>query len=327
MFKFHLAAAPVWAPADEGTEGETSSPASEPSTEGADPGTGSAPQPQKDPGSSILDFAPKGEQVSEEDAWKMPEGMDIPDHLRGSSAEDTLAKLSKAYKGARQELSSRKKGDGVLDGSIPDSIDGYEFTSEDPDSPAFKELTSEESKPIVDAWRKAALDNGIPDAAFNKFMQSGLNNMIENGMQIGGDPEEITRINGEMEMQRLVEEHGQAGANQMLRQVDSWAQKLADRGVLQDMDDVNEFAQMVGTAHGLKLMNRIIVAEFGEKAIPAASPLAGAPTTEEAYAAHREALSMKPGADREEAIARAEQMLNKAIQEGGTTGQVRSRVL
>lgn len=316
-------------PADEAGAGEA-----EAATETTETPAGEgepAPAPEPAGKSSILDFAPKdGDKAKDGDAaaWKLPDGMEIPEHLVGLSAEDTLKKLSNAYKGARTELSTRKKDDGILEGAVPKDIDGYQFTGDLENDPVLKDLTSEESKPIVDEWRKAAMEVGIPDAAFAAFMHKGMANMSAAGFAPAfGDAAEAQRIQGEAEMAALVTELGKSGADQTLRQLDTFAQKLANNGILTDKSDVQEFGQMVGTAKAARIMQRIISAEFGEKAIPMGDGVEGAPTLEEAYEQHNAAMSMPRGADRDEAMRRAEARLSQAMAGGSTSGQLRSRVL
>lgn len=317
----------VWAPPEEGAgagdggDGEAAS-----SSEGeGESGAGAGSQP-----SSIMDFASKGEDKGDGgERYALPEGIEVADHLVGTDAEDTLRKLATAYKGARQELSTRGKGDGEgPEGAVPENIEGYEITSEDAEDPVFKDLTSEASKPIVDAWRKAALDTGIPDAAFSKFMQAGVANMMADGLELNVDPEKQAEINGEAEMEVLTKDLGQAGADQALRVMDNFAAKMAERGHLRDEADVAEFSQMVGTARAVQIMQRILVGELGESPIPPADPVEGALTREEASAMHSEALKMEHGAARDDAIKKAEAAMAKALASTpSTTGAVRSRVL
>lgn len=280
---------------------------------------------------SLLDYAPKGKQAEGGEGgeeWKLPDGVDIPEHLVGTDAETTLAKIATAYRGARQELSTRGKADGVLEGEVPKDLDGYTFEGDTENDPILKDLTSEESKPIVDAWRAAAKEVGIPNTAFAKFMQMGMKNMTESGLTLTGDPEQAAQINGEAEMEALEKAVGKAGADQMLRQIDTYAQKLAEVGILTSKEDVQEFGQMVGTAKSMQLMNRIIVEMHGEKPIPRGDAVDGAPTLAEAYEQQNRALSMPKGADRDDAIAAADKALEKAMAgKSSTTGQLRSRVL
>lgn len=299
---------------------------------GQDPGAGDAGQSQ-DGRTNLLDFAPKGESNAGKDggeAWKMPDGLDIPEHLRGDSAEATLEKLNKAYKGARQQLSTRAPAEGTLAGSIPDTIEGYTFDAVEGDptkDAVLADLTSEASKAYIDPAREVAKELGLPDATFAKFMHGYVTKLNEAGLNVSVNPEEAQQARGEAEMAALTERLGQQGADLALRQIDTFAQKLAANGILGDQDDVREFAEMVGTAKGLEIMQRIIVAEFGEQAIPRGDAVDGAPTLEEAYATHAAALSMPPGSSREEAVAAAERRLEKAMQQGSTQGAIRSRVL
>jgi hypothetical protein len=279
--------------------------------------------------SSILDFATKeADPNAPRGKFEVPEGLEIPDHLVGDDANGTLAKLLKAYQGARSELSKGGQKPNAEIGEIPKDASGYEITSEDPEDPVFKDMTSEASKPIMDAWRKAAKEAGLGSKQFDAFMKMGYQNMIEGGLKVETDPEKAAKINGEAEMEALVGEVGKAQADQILRQLDTFAVGLANRGILSDQKDVDEFGQMVGTARAARIMQRIIVGEFGEKAIPSNTDgPAGTPTIDEAYAAKDAAWRIPEGAERDVAMKRAEEMLAKAMQEGGQTGTIRSKVL
>jgi hypothetical protein len=279
--------------------------------------------------SGILDFAPKGEKQGEGEAFKLPEGVELPDHLVGTDAADTLRKLSKAYAGARADIAKGGVKPSEEIGEIPDDPAKYEITSEDPEDPVFKDMTSEASKPIMDAWRKAAKEAGLGSKQFDAFMKMGYQNMIEGGLKVETDPEQAAQVNGEAEYAALSEEVGKAQADQILRQLDSFAVQLAENQVLQSQADVDEYAQMVGTAKAARIMQRIQVYAFGDKAIPSGNTdgPAGVPTLDEAYAAKDAALRMDPGAARDQAMRNADGMLEKAMQEGGQSGTIRSKVL
>jgi hypothetical protein len=288
-------------------------------------GEGAGATPPSKPG-SMLDFRSKEKPGEGEagEAWQLPEGLDVPEHLRGASAEDTLEKLVKAYNGAREKIAKGETGEAP---KVPDSVDAYVFTQpEDPEDPVYKDLTSEASKPIVDNWREAAKEAGLSTEQFDKFLRTGMSKMFEQGLAVAS-PQEQADINAEQEWQALVKEVGQQGANTIAHQMTTYGQQLEKRGIIQDDADATEWLQMVGTARGARLMSRILSVEFGEKAIPPADAVDGAPTQEEAYAAHREAMSLPKGSDRDEAIQRAEEMLKKALNQNSTPGQIRSRVL
>lgn len=335
MWKFWQYHAPVWSPADEGSGGSGG--------EGGDGGSGGEGQGAGGEGgggegegqgqgnSSILDFATKTggkEGEGNGDAWKLPEGMELPDHLVGSTADETLAKVTKAYQGARRELSQKGKGEGKLEGAVPDDPDGYKFDPEGDDDKIAAELNSEASKPYVDAFRKAAHKLGIPDKAFTQLMREGLSGIAENGMPIGVSNEEAQRISGEQEMQSLVKEVGQKEASTIVNTIGTYADKLAQRGVLKDEQDVSEFAQMVGTARAARIFHRILTGEMGEKPIPQADGADGSVTPQEAYAKHAAASRMKPGAEKDAAMAEAQRLMQKAFGNSPqATGSIRSGVL
>lgn len=331
MWKFWQYHAPVWSPADEGSGGSGG--------EGGDGGSGGEGEGAGGEGgggegegnSSILDFATKTggkEGEGDGDAWKLPDGMELPDHLVGSTAEETLAKVTKAYQGARRELSQKGKGEGKLEGSVPDDPDGYTFDPEGDDDKIAAELNSEASKPYVDAFRKAAHKLGIPDKAFTQLMREGLSGIAENGMPIGVSNEEAQKISGEQEMAALVKEVGQKEASTIVNTIGTYAEKLAQRGVLKDEQDIAEFAQMVGTCRAARIFHRILTGEMGEKPIPQADGADGSVTPQEAYAKHAAASRMKPGAEKDAAMAEAQRLMQKAFGNSPqATGSIRSGVL
>lgn len=333
MWKFWQYHAPVWSPADEGSggsggEGGDGGSGGEGEGAGGEGGSGDG-EGQGQGNSSILDFATKGKaKEGDGDAWKLPEGMELPDHLVGSTADETLAKVTKAYQGARRELSQKGKGEGKLEGAVPDDPDGYKFDPEGDDDKIAAELNSEASKPYVDAFRKAAHKLGIPDKAFTQLMREGLSGIAENGMPIGVSNEEAQKISGEQEMASLVKEVGQKEASTIVNTIGTYADKLAQRGVLKDEQDVSEFAQMVGTARAARIFHRILTGEMGEKPIPQADGADGSVTPQEAYAKHAAASRMKPGAEKDAAMAEAQRLMQKAFGNSPqATGSIRSGVL
>lgn len=333
MWKFWQYHAPVWSPADEGSGGSgegngDGGSGGEGEGAGGEGGSGDG-EGQGQGNSSILDFATKGKtKEGDGDAWKLPDGMELPDHLVGSTADETLAKVTKAYQGARRELSQKGKGEGKLEGAVPDDPDGYKFDPEGDDDKIAAELNSEASKPYVDAFRKAAHKLGIPDKAFTQLMREGLSGIAENGMPIGVSNEEAQKISGEQEMASLVKEVGQKEASTIVNTIGTYADKLAQRGVLKDEQDVSEFAQMVGTARAARIFHRILTGEMGEKPIPQADGADGSVTPQEAYAKHAAASRMKPGAEKDAAMAEAQRLMQKAFGNSPQpTGSIRSGVL
>lgn len=334
MWKFWQYHAPVRSPSDEGSAG-----AGGEGGDGGSGGDGGEGGSQGEGGSggdgntggSILDFADKGGDGGEGDEggeWKLPENITLPDHLVGDSAEATLAKLAPAYAGARRELSQKGKGEGSLEGTVPESPDGYTFEAEGDDDNIAAELNSEASKPVLDAFRAAAHKIGIPDKAFSELMRQGLAGAAEAGIPIGVSDEDASKISGEAEMAALTEEVGQKEASTIVNTISAYGQKLAARGILQDEADVGEFTQMVGTARAARIFHRILTGEMGEKPIPAADGADGSVTGPEAYAAHAAASKMPPGAERDQALEKAKGMMGKAFGNGPQqTGSIKSSVL
>lgn len=332
MWKFWQMHAPVWSPADEGAGGAGDAGEGEGGEAGSSDGEGKGGEGGEGEGggnSSILDFATKGKEgEGDGEEWKLPDGLEVPDHLLGSNADETLAKLSKAYHGARRELSQKGKGEGKLEGEVPADPDGYKFDPEGDDDKIAAELNSEASKPYVDAFRKAAHKLGIPDQAFSKLMREGLSGIAEGGMPIGVSNEEAAQVSGEAEMQSLVKEVGQKEASTIVNTIGTYAEKLASRGVLQGDEDTAEFAQMVGTARAARIFHRILTGEMGEKPIPSADGADGSSTPTEAYAKHAAASRMKPGAERDAAMTEAQRLMAKAFgNDPNPTGSIRSGVL
>lgn len=329
MWKTWQNHAPVWSPADEGAGGEGGEGGDGGASEGGE-GQGEGGEADGKPApSSILDFASKtAPKEGEAGDWKLPDGMELPDHLVGLSADDTLAKVAKAYAGARRELSQKGKAEGKLEGAVPESPDGYTFEAEGDDDKVAAELNSEASKPYVDAFRNAAHKLGIPDKAFAQLMREGLSGIAENGIPIGVSNEEAARISGEAEMASLVKEVGQKEASTIINTIGAYGEKLQARGVLVDEADVAEFGQMVGTARAARIFQRILAGEFGERPIPQADGADGSVTPTEAYAKQAAANRMPEGAERDQALAEAKRAFQKAFgNDPNPTGSVRSGVL
>jgi hypothetical protein len=335
MWKMWLRHAPVWAPADEGASGDAGAGEGGDGGEGdkgADDGGKGAEGEGGSKPSSILDFATKAKDGDKGEGkagdWKLPDGLELPEHLVGTSPDETLAKLAKAYQGARRELSTKGKGESKLEGAVPESPDGYVFKPVDKDDKIAAELNSEASKPYVDAFRKAAHKLGLPDQAFAQLMREGLAGIAEGGMPIGVSGEEAAKISGEAEMAALTKEVGAAEASTIVNTIGVYADKLAARGVLKDEADVREFSEMVGTARAARIFHRILTGEMGEKPIPVADGADGTVTPTEAYAKHAAASRMPAGAEKDAAMAEASRLMQKAFGNSPQpTGSIRSGVL
>lgn len=310
---------PVFSAAGEGAaappeEGEAN-------TEGTEGQAGE--QPQDTGQSSILDMA-SGEKPEQQEgeAWTPPE--DVPEHLRGETPDDTIKKLMTAYQGARRDISQGRKP--ATDGTVPDSPDGYEIAVEGDDDKIGAELTSEASKPIVDAFRAAAHKQGLTAEQFQAFMRDGMSQVAEQGFPIGASDDEAQQISAEAEMEKLTEiAGGQQQANTIINTVGTYAEKLVNNGVI-TQDDLAEFRQMAGTAESAQLFYRIITSELGEKPIPMPAAGEGSVSATDAYASYEAAMRIEDPAQREAAMADAQSKMQRAFG-GKQAGSVRSNVL
>lgn len=337
---------PVWAAAGEGEgggEGEgKGGTGGEGGGAGGDQGDGKGGT-AADPGdgggkvkSSILDMAGKvdgdgaGDKAKAEEkpvekpldpgGWKPPEG--IPDHLKGKDAEETLAKLTKAYAGARTELA---KG-GKMTGTVPDAPEGYALKPTGDKDPVAAEWNSPESKQMVDAFQAAAHELKIPAEAFQGLMRKGLEKLQAQGIPIGLSEEEQIEASAEQEFESLQTlMGGTKQAATVVNTVDTYRQKLLDSGLMTKAEEA-EFRIMVGTGPSAALFYKIMTAEFGERAIPPADPMGGQISLTDAYAQHAAASNLKPGAERDAALESANRAIQKAV---GTesAGSVKSNVL
>jgi hypothetical protein len=318
--------APVWAPEGEGNGGGTDGGEGDGGAQGQGGDAAGGPGNGGDGGDgggadggktrqSILDFADEGKTGTdgvEPGEWAAPEG--IPDHLKGEDADRTLAKVLKAYQGARTELAKKGRADGALEGAVPEKWEDYTFDPEGDDDKIAAEINSEQSKPVVDGFRKAAHEVGIPDKAFQAFMRKGLSNVAnETGMMFGLSTEQLQEVSRETEMEALAKEVGPAQAQTMVNTVKAWGDKLAGNGILTNEAEVTEFKVMAGTALATKIMHRIMTGYLGEKAIPPAIGGEGTVTREEANAAYSRAAKMPDGPERQVALAEAQRALERAF--------------
>lgn len=282
---------------------------------------------------SILDLAGKTDETQGEgksgeegkkdppaDAWKAPEG--IADHLKGKDADETLAKVLKAYQGARNEIA---KG-GKMTGTIPETAEGYAIKAKDDKDRIAAEWSKPESKPFVDAFQAAALEMKLPAEVFSDLMRKGLEKVGDLGIPIGMTDEEAIEISAETEMKRLVELAGDPkAAATVVNTVETYSKKLVDSGLITEAERA-EFRVMVGTAESAALFYKIMTAEFGERPIPLGDPGAGQISPQDAYAIHARAMAMKPGAERDQAMIDAQAAMQKAFG-NQSAGSVKSNIL
>lgn len=290
-----------------------------------DPPSNPPADPPKQP-ASILDVAKPGDppkdppKPGDPPAWEAPK--DVPDHLKGKDATETLAKVLKAYQGARAEIS---KG-GKLTGTIPETADGYALKPVGDKDPVAAEWANEDSKPLVDAFQNAALEMKLPAEVFQDLMRRGMTKLQEQGIPIGLTDEEAIELSAEAEheaLRKMVSDPREADV--IVHTVDGFRQKLADSGTITE-EESNEFRVMCGTAASAALFYKILTAKFGEKPMPLPDPNAADLTVEQAYQLRADAHKIADPVERQAAMQRADAALQRAV---GTepAGSVRSSVL
>ena len=284
-------------------------------------GDGDGDKGNDDGGESIMDKATdkqdgddndgdKGDNSDDNDGDSGPYRPDgLPDHLYGESDKETLDSLAKAYKGARDQIANRKTDS---DGKVPDNIDGYKIEAKGDDDTIAAELNSKESQPIMDAFKTAALEVGMGEKQFSTFIRKGTELAAEAGIPIGISPEKQSEISANAEFADLAEmTGGEKTAQAMVDFNRGIFDKSIENGTATE-DDRDEFNEMVGTAQSTALFQRMMAPYVGEMPIPLTNNADAGVTPGDAEAAHAAALSMKPGAERDNAIKKAEKMFETA---------------
>ena len=314
MWMFWNLHSPVWSPEDgAGGGGEDGNGGEAEGSEGAENGG-------EKPG-SILDTAGDGEEGGEGGEWTPP--ADLPEHLRGADVNETLTKVMDAYKGARDKIA---KGTGGLEGEVPDSADGYKIEATGDDDVVAAELNKDESKPVLDAFRNAALKVGMPDKAFEAFIREGLTSLAEDGIPIGVSDDQAIELSGQQEREQLIKIVGDPReAGTVISTVDAFGKNMVEAGVMSEAD-LDEFRVMVGTAESAHIMYRILTAKLGEKPIPPSVGGEGEMSAADAYANYSKALSMSPGPERDQAIEDAMAAMKRAYGDK-SAGSIRSKVV
>lgn len=110
-------------------------------------------------------------------AWTPPQGVTVPAEFLGTDANDTLSKLASGYgalntraEGLRTELGKK--------GSAPAKPEDYTFTPGEKIAPYFGDVAK---NPALAAARTAAHKHGIPQQAFEGFINDVYGSLAEGG--------------------------------------------------------------------------------------------------------------------------------------------------
>lgn len=170
--------------------------------------------------------------------WQAPK--DVPEHLLGKDAAETLEKLSKAYKGARDELSRGKE-------VIPEKADDY--IVELPDDIAKAVLKPDDSgkDPLFEKIRLAAHEKKIPASTVQALAEVFYGEVAEMVSQANSDAA------ADMEFKIL---GGAEKAKPVKDGVDAWISGLKNQNIIDD-NDVTELVGISSYGQGLRVLDKV----------------------------------------------------------------------
>lgn len=189
---------------------------------------------------------PAEEKPEEAPSVYKPEG--LPDHMLGKDEKETLDKLFKAYKGARDELAGKSP--------LPEKLEDYTIELAEEDARRFLNPGEDGVDPVFEVFRKSAYEQGIPAEKAAKFVKNVY--------------EEITATAAEenKKMDASFETFGgEAKAKAVIDANAAWISALENQGVLskEEADDMKLHTQY---GAGLRWIDKIRQSLGGEKAIP-----------------------------------------------------------
>jgi hypothetical protein len=185
------------------------------SGEGGDPGEGKDPA---DGGKDLADWA-----------------KDLPEQFRADTPEDALGKAVEAWKGARDKM---REG-------VPATADEYgDLQLSDAAKAAYGEIPADD--PVMKLARERALDAGISKAAFQAFLPSLMDGLVESGLA----PD---TLNPDTEIEAL---GGDEKASQRRETLNGWLEGLKGQKKLED-GQIREAQLIMATADGVKLIEAL----------------------------------------------------------------------
>lgn len=243
-------------------------------------------------------------QSGDGEAYK-PDG--IAENLIGKTDRETIDLMAKSVKGFLAKNSEAGRS-----GTVPDKPDGYAFEASGDDDTEHELLQNEALQPVIGHARAAAHAAEIPTEQFEKFMRHYASNGL-NPADFMSD-EDAIKVSAAAEREALDAMTGDPAVSQGIMDfVLGKAEHFQSAGVM-TAEDMAEYRVMVGTAEGMAVMHKIIGGLTGEKSVPiGAGEQGGAMSKASAQASMSEALAMKPGPAREQAIKEADAQIVKAF--------------
>lgn len=189
------------------------------------------------------------ETDQEETTVYKPEG--LPDHMLGTSDQETLDKLLKAYKGARDELANKK--------GLPEKYEDYTIDLSEEDSEKYLVKNEEGIDPVFETMKKTAFEEGIPQESFRRFIEK-LYEQVTSDADTAADNLKSTV---DYQFQAL---GGPEKAKSVVDANTAWIDGLKNRGILTE-DEATEMKMHTTYSEGLSWIDKVRV-NSGEKPIP-----------------------------------------------------------
>jgi len=200
------------------------------------------------------DASPSADGNSEsDDAVQIYRPDGIADHLVGTTDQDTIDRLLKAYKGSRDELAKGK--------NVPDDADGY--TLDVPDDVKEKILRPDEdgNDPVLAKFKDIAHKHGLSQETFQDVITDLYAGVMEDVE--GGGAENAEADDADWDYTSY---GGAEKAKPLVDAVDVWLKASVDQGTLTEQE-AHEAALMSKHGAGLSFVLKAREA-FGEKPIP-----------------------------------------------------------
>lgn len=200
------------------------------------------------------------------EGWKAPDF--VPENLRGKSPEETLQKLTDAWKGYRDKEAKREK--------LPEAPDGYTYAPSEKVKPYWAENVADD--PVLQSVREAALAAEIPPSKFQGFMDAVLGSMVDMGLvDRPVVPDEVLGGMVPESASTLPREEQLRAAGQRVLAIDGAMKAfVADRKLPETV--TREAGLLLSTAEGLQFLEALLPIPGKAGAAPGIQPGGTAPS-------------------------------------------------